>query len=99
MIKTSSSRNLHRSFWADEKRDSWDAAGPPSAADVARLLEESCGKMLGVGTLEIMPPTRDKKMSMEGVECVQVIIPKAKIVALAHVPGQVRRECGSKLRI
>lgn len=99
MIKTSGNRNLNRKVRADDERDGWDASGSLAVPGVARLSKEPYEKMLGVDTLEIMSPTRDKKMPMEGVECVQVIIPKAKIIALAHIPGQVRGECRSKLRI
>src|SRR5487761_3290 len=99
MIKTSGNRNLNRKFPNDDRRDGRDSERSPAVGRAARFSKEPCVKMLGVDTLEIMPPIDDEKMPMKGVECVQVVIPKAKIVALAHIPGQVRGECRSKLRI
>ena len=55
--------------------------------------------MLGVVTLEIVPPADDEKMPVKCVERVQVIVSQTKIVVLAHVPGQVRGKCRRKLRI
>jgi hypothetical protein len=54
--------------------------------------------MLGVGTLEIVPPADEEKMPVKGVKRVQIVVSQTKIVVLAHIPREVRRKCRCKLR-
>lgn len=69
----------------------------PDPDAIARF--DGCdGKRVEEDTLEVVPPGREEKMAMEGVEGVQIIVTEAKVVMRSETPGQVRGKCGCQLR-